>query len=276
MQLQRQLSSHEVALAGARELTQVRRDEIDLIDSELTGLKKLEAKSLVSMARIGGLRRERTRAFGELVRMRAEATRLPEQIAEAKAKLVELDTQRLAEILTEIQNVEGEVLQYTERRAIVRDKISRLDVRAPASGFVHELSAHTEGGVIDAGETILSIVPENANLAIDARIGVDDRDSVNEGIAARIRFTAYNQRVTPEIPGTVRWVSPDRSSDEATGEVYFTARVELETAADEQRDLNSLSPGMRAEVFITTESRTVASYLFKPLADQFARAFRED
>ncbi len=94
-------------------------------------------------------------------------------------------------------------------------------------------------------------------------------------MSARIRFTAFNQRSTPEIEGRVVWLSPDISSDEKTGHQYYLARISVPPRLFEKKEFASISPGMMTEILITTRPRTVASYLVKPIVDQFVRAFRD-
>ena len=276
IQLNKQVAALEVELQGVEELVLLKRDELKLIDHEIGLLSKLEKKSLVSLSRIAPLRRERARIMGELVRNKSRTSKIPKQLAETKAAIVELRSKRIADIQSELEKVEGEILQHVERREILEDRISRLDIRAPVSGYIHELTAHTQGGVIQAGETIASIVPENANLSVDARVDVDDRESVSSGGSARIRFTAFNSRTAPEVDGRVEWLSPDISVDERTGRQYYSARISIPDNPSLGEATLPVSPGMMAEVFITTKPRTVASFLVSPIVDQFNRAFREN
>jgi HlyD family secretion protein len=102
-----------------------------------------------------------------------------------------------------------------------------------------------------------------------------DIDQVRTGQTAFIRFSAFNQRVTPQLTGVVSYVSADTSRDQQTNAPYFTVRVTL--PEDERRRLAGLQlvSGMPAEVFMQTGSRTMMSYLLKPVTDQFQRAFVE-
>jgi HlyD family secretion protein len=121
----------------------------------------------------------------------------------------------------------------------------------------------------------MEIVPDLDDLQIEARLPPNDIDQVRMGQNAFVRFSAFNQRVTPQVSGTVSYVSPDTSRDQQTNTSYFTVRVSLPD--DERRRLAGLQlvPGMPAEVFMQTGSRTMLSYLFKPIADQMRRAFVE-
>jgi membrane fusion protein, type I secretion system len=140
---------------------------------------------------------------------------------------------------------------------------------------VHQLAAHTIGGVVRAGDPIMEVVPDSDDLQIEARLQPNDIDQVRTGQKAFVRFSAFNQRVTPQISGIVSYVSPDTSRDQQSNALYFTVRVIL--LEEERRRLAGLQlvSGMPAEVFMQTGSRTMLSYLLKPITDQLQRAFVE-
>ena len=119
-------------------------------------------------------------------------------------------------------------------------------MRAPTSGVIHQLAAHTIGGVIRAGDTIMEVVPDSDDLQIEARLQPNDIDQVRKGQQAYVRFSAFNQRVTPQLIGEVSYVSPDTTRDTQTNMSYFTVRIML--PEDERRRLAGLqlSSGMPA------------------------------
>ncbi len=158
--LNKRIAALQIELKGSKDLLGAKKEELELIEKELGLLTTLEAKSLVSLSRIAPLRRERARIVGELARNKTRVAKIPEQLAEAKAEIAEAHSKRTSGIHSELQDVESEILQYVERREILLDRISRLEICAPASGYVHELTAHTKGGVIEAGATIASVVPD--------------------------------------------------------------------------------------------------------------------
>ena len=134
---------------------------------------------------------------------------------------------------------------------------------------------HTVGGVVSPGEPVLQIVPEDDELVIRARVQPQDIDKVSVGQSARVRLTAFDLRSTPQLTGQVDVVSADRMTDAATGSTYFEVLTRIpDSELDALVDLR-LVPGMPAETFIDTGERTPLSYLLKPLADGFARAFRD-
>ena len=149
-------------------------------------------------------------------------------------------------------------------------------MRAPQDGTIHQSSAHTVGGVINASETVMLVVPEADNLTAEAKVAPRDIDQLQLGQTAMLRFSAFNQRTTPELSGRLTRISADITTDENTGASYYTVRIAM--AEDEVARLGdvTLVPGMPVEVFIKTHDRKVISYLVKPLSDQVMRAFRED
>ena len=137
-------------------------------------------------------------------------------------------------------------------------------------------SVHTIGGVVTTAEPILLIVPNNERLIIEARFSPVDIDQIVVGRKARLRFSAFDQKTTPEVEGQVLSVAADVTSDPKTGQNYYLGRIELNgTVRKELKDLKLL-PGMPVEAFISTGNRTALSYLVKPLTDQFERALREN
>ena len=119
------------------------------------------------------------------------------------------------------------------------------------------------------------IVPENDRLVAKVRIMLSDIDQIHVGQAATLRFAAFNQDRTPQVDGTVTKISADAIADPNTGMPYYEAIVEIPVEALDD-DLFPLLPGMPVDAAVRTESRSVLSYLVKPLSDSVSRTFREE
>ena len=119
------------------------------------------------------------------------------------------------------------------------------------------------------------IVPQADTLIVEAKIVPQDIDQLRIGQTAVLRFSAFNQRTTPEINALLSRVSPDTVTDQRTGQSYYTARIKVPPEEIARLGTVKLLPGMPVEVFVQTGERKVLSYLMKPLTDQLARAFRE-
>jgi HlyD family secretion protein len=249
--------------------------QLELITGELTGVQELFDKRLVPIARLTALQREAARIEGERGQLISTIAETRTKVDEAKLQLVRLDQDVRTEVVKDLGEAQGKEAELSERSIAARDVLERIEMRAPTSGVIHQLNAHTIGGVIRAGDAVMEVVPDSDDLQIEAKLQPNDIDQVRKGQQAFVRFSAFNQRVTPQLIGQVSYVSPDTTKDQQSGTSYFTVRIML--PEEERRRLAGLqlSSGMPAEVFMQTGSRTMLSYLLKPILDQFQRAFVE-
>jgi HlyD family secretion protein len=262
-------------IAGLDSQVASKGKQLELIAGELTGVQDLYDKRLVPLTRLTTLQRETARIEGERGQLISAIAETKAKVGEAQLQIVKLDQDFRTDVVKELGETQGKAAELEQRGVAARDIIDRIELRAPTSGIIHQLSAHTIGGVIRAGDAIMEVVPDSDDLQIEARLQPNDIDQVQAGQKALIRFSAFNQRVTPQIVGLVSYVSADVSHDQQTNAAYFTVRMTLPD--DERRRLAGLQlvSGMPAEVFMQTGSRTMMSYLLKPITDQFNRAFVE-
>jgi HlyD family secretion protein len=253
--------------------------EIDLVGKELEGAEKLWERNLIPIAKFTALQREAARLDGELAQLRSQHAQTKGRISEIELQIIQLDQDLRSEVMKELREATAKEAELVERRVAADDQLRHIEIRAPRAGIVHQLSVHTVGGVIGQGETLMLIVPEQDALVVEAKIAPQDIDNVRQGQAAFIRFTAFDQRTTPEFEAKVTRVAADLTTEQHTGASYYVARLALEGAANGGKGAGpeglSLVPGMPAEVHIRTGDRTAMSYFLKPLRDQFARAFIE-
>jgi HlyD family secretion protein len=198
-----------------------------------------------------------------------------DKIVETRLQIIQLDQDLKAEVAKDLREAQTKKAEMIERSAAAQDQMQRVEIRSPQTGVVHQLAVHTVGGVINPGEAVMLIVPEQDALVVEAKIAPQDIDQVREGQRAFVRFSAFNQSTTPEYNGEVARVAADLTKDPATGLAYFTARIRLPPSEVVRLRRLKLVPGMPAEVFIRTTERTAFSYFLKPLSDQLDRAFTE-
>ena len=225
------------------------------------------------------LQRDKARLEGERGQYIADIARAQGKISETELQILQLDQDFRSDVLKDLRETQGKVAEFTERVTAAEDQLGRVDIRAPQAGTVLQLTVHTVGGVIKAGETIMEIVPSGDALVIEAKVAPQDIDQVAVGAQAAVRIMAGEHRTMQDIIGVLTRVSADltrdRTQGEQTGQAYYLVRVSL--PKEELRRLHGLRlvPGMPAEVFIQTYDRTPLQYLLKPLRDQVARTFRE-
>jgi HlyD family secretion protein len=274
-QLKERIDQLQEEFAGITGQITAKTTEIELIGQEIKAAETLEAKQLTTTEKMTRLRRDAARLRGEFGELRSAAAQSKGKIAEVELQILRIDQDAKTEVVKELRETQSKIAEYNERRIAAEDQLRRVEIRAPQSGIVHQLAVHTVGGVVNQGEPIMLIVPENDRLMVDTRISPQSIDQVRPGQSALLRFSAFNLRTTPEIIGKVNRVAADLSRDEKTGETYFLTRIELSEAELAKLGDKKLVPGMPADVQIRTDDRTVLSYLLKPIEDQVSKAFRE-
>ena len=246
-----------------------------LIQKELDDLNSLAEKGYAPKTRILALERNKEQLLGEEGALQASIAEAQTAIGQAELEITRLTKDFREEVLEELRAVETEISELQEQRAAAADELQRLEIKAPSSGRVLGVVTHTVGGVISPGQPIMHIVPDNAALIVTAQINPVDVDKVSPGSDVRVRFSAFNQRTTPEADGEILTVSADAILDEATGLSHYKAQVELTQGTLPQDFEVRLVPGMPAEVFVKTESRSAMSYFLKPFFDAMSKTFKE-
>ena len=220
-------------------------------------------------------KRNLTEIKGERAKNISNIARVGQKIVETKLEIINLDTALMNEVVQELREVKTELYDQREKIRVMEDVLKRTDIVAPIAGTVVGLNVHTVGGVIAPGEELMDIVPIGEQLIIEARVNPADIDVVEPGLTAHVRFTAFSQRTTQPVEGMVVTVSADSLSDERTGEVFYTVRIELIDDLQEVMKGKSLYPGMQVEVMILTGAHTPLDYFIQPITQSFNRAFRE-
>jgi multidrug efflux pump subunit AcrA (membrane-fusion protein) len=183
---------------------------------------------------------------------------------------------RLLALKRSLAEITGQKKQDEVRLSANLDTMKRAEIKAPVSGAIVGLQVHTTGGVIKAGEELLSIVPKEERLVIEARVDPNDIDIVQTGLKTHVRLTPYSARLLAPVPGAVDSISADRLKDDVTGQEYYLARIALKDQEITGLKNVKLMPGMPVEVAIMTGSRSVMDYLLAPLLKSFGRAFMEE
>jgi HlyD family secretion protein len=273
--LQSKVSQLTEEISGLESQVASKVKQLELIQGELTGVQDLYDKRLVPLTRLTSLQREAARIDGERGQLESTIAETKGKIGEAQLQIIKLDQDFRTDVVKELSEAQAKEAELVERGVAARDQLDRIEIRSPTSGIIHQLAAHTIGGVVKAGDTVMEIVPDSDDLQIEAHVQPNDIDQVHTGQKAFVRLTAFDRQTAPQLAGLVSYVSADTSRDQQANASFFTVRVVL--PEEERRRLPgaTLIPGMPAEVFMQTGSRSMMSYLFKPIADQMRRAFVE-
>lgn len=275
-QLRRKIGQHENQIAGANGLIESKQAQLELIERELKGMRTLLAKGYTAESRVLVQERARADLLGQLAEHRAELARIDNSIRETEIAILQIEREFQEGVLEELRSVSIQVDALVQQISATEKQLERVDIRAPVKGIVHELNVYTIGGVVPPGGLLMQLIAIDEGVDIEVTVEPQSIDQLFPGQTAVVRFPAFNQRTTPEIFGQVETISPSSVVDEQTGMAFY--RVGIGIPPDEIARLGDLTlmPGMPAETFVQTRPRTVVSYLFKPITDQFQRAFREE
>ncbi|MEP6064757.1 MAG: HlyD family type I secretion periplasmic adaptor subunit [Paracoccaceae bacterium] len=251
-------------------------EQLFLIQQELTSQQSLFDRGLAPASTVLALQRQSASLGGQLGELAASRAQAQERITELEIQELSLTTQRREEAITTLRDLRYRELEFVEQRSSLIADIERQLIRAPVSGIVYGLRVQTMRSVIRGADPVLYLVPQDRPLVIAARVDPIHIDQIVTGQAVNLRFSALDQRTTPELEGKVTLVSADAFEDEQVGVSYYRAEIILNPGEVEKLTNGQiLIPGMPVEAFIRTADRSPLGYLIKPLADYFNRAFRE-
>jgi HlyD family secretion protein len=261
-------------VAGLMSQISGKENETRWIRDELVGVRALWEKKLVQITRVTALERDAARLEGERGSLIASIAQARGKLTEIQLQVIQIDQDLRTEVGKDLADIRGKISELEERKVAAEDQLKRIELRAPQDGVVHQLDVHTVGGVVTPGQPIMLIVPEADALRVEAKVQPQDIDQLYVGQDAVLRFSSTNQRMTPELRGQVVFISPDVTTDQKTGATYYIVRAALLEGEIAKIEGHKPSAGMQAEVFFTTKSRTIASYMLRPFSDQLHRAFR--
>lgn len=268
-QLFEENKGYEAQLLSAKKMS-------ELADREAEVAEDMFARNLALRDRVFNIRRERARLEGQIGAVTATMAQNRGKAAETELQILQLDKDFEQKVAEELRDVETKISELTQRKIEAEDQLRRVEVRAPISGYVHQLQVFTVGGVVSPTEPMMLVVPENEPLIVEARVSPIDIDQIRVGQPVRLRFSAFNQRTTPELTGTVTRVSANRSEDPQTRMSYYTVGVLPDPGEIDKLKPLRLVAGMPVETYFATGERTAWSYLTKPLVEHWGRALREE
>jgi HlyD family secretion protein len=273
------IAQHRAQISAFEHQRRANREQQRLIGEELGGLKELEAEGFVSKNRVRMMQRSAAELDGNYGAHTADIARTSEAIGETRLQMVSLDRQALETVATQLRDVQVRVDELQPKLLAAREQLKRAMVRAPATGRVVGLKAHTVGGVVAPGEMLMEIVPLNRALVIEAKVSPTDADDLLVGMQTQVRFSSLQERNLPMLHGEISRVSADSLEDERSGNRYFTMEVivppaELDKIRKVRGDMG-LKAGLPAEVLVPLRKRTALGYLLEPLTQMLWRSGRE-
>ncbi len=274
--LQQRIEQLESQVVGLKAVQESKTMLAASYADELTDVRALLKDGFENKLRLRDLERSYAEAMGQAAELAANIASTEIKIGETRLGILQLENDIQREVADQLADTQTQLQNTRERVLALRDIVARNDIRAPVDGVVNGLQVHTIGGVIAPGSLIADIVPQTDELVIEGRVQITDIDRVAEGQAAMVRLSAFNSKNVPTLYGKVLTLSADSMIDQMTGAPYYSARIQLTPESLAALEGLELKPGMPAEAFIATGSRTFLEYLMKPLTNSIARTFNED
>ena len=213
-----------------------------------------------------------------------ELLRLKRQQSELMGQRAERQNRYLTDANNELTRVASELSQTKENASAREDAFLRTTIRSPMKGVVKNVQITTVGGVVQAGQPILEIVPTEDVMLVEAYVKPSEVAFLKVGQAAVVKLTAYDFNKYGGLEGILEHLSPDTMRDEKQKkpgnpveleEGFYRIIVRVKETTDLRNGLRlTPSPGMTASVEIRTGYKTVLEYLFRPLQN-VTQALRE-
>lgn len=275
--LNQRISQLYKQIDGLNAIISSRKLRAESLDEEIKEWDKLYKEQLSDKIRLRDSKREKIAVDGEIASNTAEIARLNVQITETKSQMILRESAFKEDVLKQLESVTKSINTLRSKYIALNDQLARTEVRAPVSGTIVGMTAHTVGGVIRPGDPIMYIVPDSTEYIVEARMNLTDIDKVTIGLLSDVRFSAFELQQAHVVEGEVIYISADSLQD-GNGHQFYEIKVKLTEKGVKELENNKffLLPGMPAEVMVQTSNRTVLSYILNPFTNMFKRAFNED
>ena len=247
-----------------------------LVQAELRKQKILQSKGLTQTERLLALERDITVLQGSIGFLAASRAEAEGRATEVALEVLRLESQRREDAAGQLRDLAPQMLELGENQRALAERISRLDIRAPVSGIVLGLQVTAPRSVLRAADPVLYIVPQDRALVVDVMVPPARRGAVHLGQTVRLSFPALASRLSPDVHGRITAISADTFTDQRNQMPFFRVQIALDQTEIAALVPRQLLPGMPADAFIETGSRSAMSYLLKPFTDYFSTAFREN
>ncbi len=276
--IERELASLEGQLTGFQDIKRHQTARQAAQEKELDSYRTLVSKGFIAWNRVHEVERDLGEISVDLSEAISNIGRTQQAINESRLKLLQVTQAFRSEVEVQLTLVSNEVSSLAERIRALEFEVESANVRAPASGQVLDLSLHTIGGVVQAGQRLMDVVPMQSSWLVKSRFPTMAADRLKPGLPVAIRFSALQRANTPVLTGKVDTVSADQIIDAHTQLPFYQAMVrpDRNLLAELERAGLAVKPGMEVEVLVNTGERTLLNYLLKPIREKMTGALREE
>lgn len=265
----------EALLAGMQSLLRSKNQQKQLLNDQLSGIRGLAAKGYVARNQLLSMEGQLASVEGEIAETHGSIGRLQRQVIELGLQAQQRRDEYSKEVNTQLADGQAQIAALKNQLEKAEADLQDTQIRAPVAGTVVGMAVFTEGGVIQAGQQLMEIVPEDSPMEVEARVPVELIDKVHPALPVELLFSAFDQSTTPRVAGEVTMVGADRLVDQQTGKPYYALRVKVTREGMDKLQGLTIRPGMPVEGFIRTGERSLMNYLLKPLTDRLHLALTE-
>ncbi|WP_051284940.1 HlyD family type I secretion periplasmic adaptor subunit [Nisaea denitrificans] len=270
------ISQYQTQIDGSIERLASINRQIEIVEEELTGVRTLFDKGLERKPRVLSLERGQEQLRGAAAQLKSTIAQYKQAINEQDLRLAALENQRETEISSRLRENALQLNDIQEQENVWRDRLNRIQIKAPMSGQIVNLNIHTTEGVIRPGETLMTIIPTEDELLVSAKIDPKDIDVLLIGAPVQLQLSAFNPRTTPPIEGTLTSVSADAVTDGRSSKEFFEARIVIDPESlSHNLPGVRLTAGMTVSSLISVGERTLFEYIVTPLSQSLSQAMRE-
>ena len=273
--LKQRIAALDEAITGLGVQKKASEDQLKIVREEIDRKKELLDSGLTNRSEYTNLLRAEAELIGQIGQLESQIASSATQIVETKQQIERLTTARVEDAVTDLNTQRANIADVEEQARAAQNILDRTVIRAPADGIIVRSVHNSTASVIRAGEPFMELLPTSDQLIIEARVSPHDIDTLRIGQSASLHFSALNARTTPQVPGTVTYISADRLVDQANNQPFYTARLKITDDLPPEVPRDKIYPGMPVEAYISTGDRTFFEYLVRPLMDSFSHAFRE-
>jgi HlyD family type I secretion membrane fusion protein len=249
------------------------KHEIGIVGQQRSAVETLASNGNATRTQLNELRKEEARANARDRELGAAIAEREQQALEAEAERSRQVDGKRADRLTELQQVRSDAQRLLETRRDVSNRLANREVKSPEDGTVVGMGSRAAGVLVQPGEAMLEVVPDEKQLLVELKVQPNDIEAVRIGMPTDVVLTAYDTRVVGTLKGTVEYVAADRVEDPVTRSSFFLARVRIEGSTAHEAGRLRIMPGMPVEAHILVSERTPLNYLLGPLGRSYARAF---
>ncbi len=276
--LRQRLVKTKQEIASSRKLIRTLNHRLDLLSQDLSGVQKLADRNMASKMKLREVQRQRSELHGDVISREADVARLESSLPEIQSQIDLLAKDYRKEVMTQLRDLHARRINMQAEQQAVEEKLGRVDILAPVAGKIKGLEVVTLGAVINAGNTLMEIVPQERDFRIHAQLSPMDIDSIYPGLKAEVRLSVFDgSNHFPSLYTSLEDVSTDVYLEQRSGDAYYKAtfKVDGESLAILEKKSLKLVSGMPVEVIIKTGERTLFDYLVKPLREMVVRSFNE-